>query len=92
MIMYELSCRYDARKSFYGKAKVVEEENGDLLLYSYDTLVARIRGEKFEINSNVWSYYLYSNTTLRHIKEFYKQCYRYEEITKSDLEKFEIDF
>ena len=92
MIMFELNCRYVTRKSFYGKAKVVEQENGDLLLYSYDTLVARVKDGMFEINSNVYSCYLYSNTTLRHIKEFYKQHYKYEEITKSDLEKFESDF
>ena len=92
MIMYELSCRYDARKSFYGKAKIVECESGKILLYSYDTLVARINKGKFELNVDVPYYLLYSNTTLRHIKEFYKQHYKYEEITKSYLEKFESDF
>lgn len=92
MIMFELNCRYDTRKSFYGKAKVVEQENGDLLLYSYDTLVARVKDGKFEVNSNVWSYYLYSNTTLRHIKEFFKQFFKYQDITKNDLQKLEINF
>lgn len=92
MIMFELNCRYDTRKSFYGKAKVVEQENGDLLLYSYDTLVARVKDGKFEVNSNVWSCYLYSNTTLRHIKEFFKQFFKYQDITKNDLQKLEINF
>lgn len=80
-MMYELSCRYDARKSFYGKAKVkyFENESGVIFreeLYSYGTLVATIvrydfkgKIEKVEYN------YLgkYSQTTTRHQKEFFKQ-------------------
>ena len=68
--MYELSCRYDSRNSFYGKAKVVCN-GGDLDLYSYDTLVARItnNGEK-----TIYEYFgKYSQTTTRHQKEFFKQ-------------------
>ena len=41
--MYELSCRYDSRQSFYGKAKVETIKNSVEQvqdLYSYDTLVA----------------------------------------------------
>jgi len=36
-----LNAIYDARKSFYGKAKVVYD-NGTTKLYSYDTLVCYI--------------------------------------------------
>ena len=37
--VYELSARYDARQSFYGKAHVIETPK-KLRLQSYDTIVA----------------------------------------------------
>jgi hypothetical protein len=68
MAGYDLIPRFDSRKSFYSKATVYINENGDQLLRSYVTNVARInRGAKPEV------YGTYSNTTLRHIKEFLKQ-------------------
>lgn len=66
MTITELSPRYDARASFYGKAKVVDND-GALELYSYDTKVAVIQGDKAQVFGT------YSNTTLRHIKEFLLQ-------------------
>lgn len=74
--MYELECQYDTRKSFYGKAKVVIQEDNickNYLLYSYNTLVAIYTEDKM---SNLKQYrYLgkYSCTTTRHQKEFFKQ-------------------
>lgn len=72
--MYELDCRFDKRKSFYGKAKVVIQQMSDwkeVDLYSYDTLVAKIilsgDTEKF-ICYGKWS-----QTTTRHQREFFKQ-------------------
>lgn len=59
--------KYDSRKSFYGKARVITESNGDKTLISYQTEVARIKNGKPEV------YGTYSATTLRHIKEFLKQ-------------------
>lgn len=71
---YELECRYDSRKSFYGKAIVHESRNlyGTLLeLYSYGTLVAKIDTYK---NNTKYEYLgKYSQTTTRHQKEFFKQ-------------------
>lgn len=67
MQTYELSTRYDARQSFYGKARVEKQENGDLRLISYTTHVASIKNGKPEV------YGTYSQTTLRHIKEFLAQ-------------------
>jgi hypothetical protein len=72
--MYELSCRFDSRKSFYGKAQVQETKNKnveDLKLYSYNTLVARIT----KISNKITYHYFgkYSQTTTRHQKEFFKQ-------------------
>lgn len=53
------------RKSFYGKATVIHKDNGDIELKSYNTIVARIRGGKFE---RLW--WGYSATTMRHINAF----------------------
>ena len=55
----------DGRKSFYGKAIVIERDNGDVELKSYDTIVARIRNGKFY---RLWNDY--SATTMRHINAF----------------------
>lgn len=74
--MYELSCQYDARNSFYKKA-FVEIQKNDFEqtkdLYSYKTLVASII-YNFETNKTIYKYLgKYSQTTTRHQKEFFKQ-------------------
>ena len=53
------------QKSFYGKAEVIEKDNGDIELRSYSTIVARIRNGKFE---RLW--HGYSQTTMNHINSF----------------------
>ena len=65
----ELSPQYDARKSFYGKAKVVTDSDGTQILYSYNTPVVEIKNGK-PILKAMWDS---SATTLRHVKEFLKQ-------------------
>ena len=67
MRIYELEARFDARKSFYGKAHVIDHENGTFELQSYDTIVSRC------VNGNVEELGKFSNTTTRHQKEFRKQ-------------------
>ncbi len=72
--MYELSCRYDTRNSFYGKAQVKETKYIGLTLYelySYGTLVAKI--EETETKKTYIYLGKYSQTTTRHQKEFFKQ-------------------
>ena len=64
MKMFELR-PMNGRKSFYGKAEVIERDNGDIELRSYDTIVARIRNGIFE---RLWSGY--SATTMNHINSF----------------------
>lgn len=64
--MYDLAPVTDPRKSFYGKAKVVTDDNGGEQLYSYNTLVAEMKDGKPVV------YGTYSMTTLRHIKEWLK--------------------
>ena len=74
--IYDLKPQYDARKSFYGKAKVDTGDAGDKnRLYSYDTLVAEIIDGKpvihtdneFVVNGR------YSPTTMCHIRDWLKQ-------------------
>lgn len=64
MKRYELTPTNN-RKSFYGKAQVIEQDSGDIELRSYDTIVARIHNGKFE---RLWSGY--SATTMTHINSF----------------------
>lgn len=66
MQRYELTARYDARASFYGKAHV-EDYGQKKVLVSYTTDVAWIDNEGAHVNG------IYSNTTLRHIREFLLQ-------------------
>ena len=62
--IFDLPC-FDGRKSFYGKAKVIECDNGRYL-QSYDTLVCFISyGGTFQ---KLWDNY--SVTTMRHINSF----------------------
>ena len=60
---YELQPR-SSRKSFYGKAVELTDESGDIYLKSYDTIVAKISGDKLFIRDE------YSVTTNRHIYAF----------------------
>lgn len=66
---------HDSRKSFYGKAKVDEREDGSLVLYSYGTPVAMIKNDQAYLLSRVNNYsgYSTSQTTIRHVKDFLKQ-------------------
>lgn len=72
---YELCPRYDRRRSFYGKARMIEAYNEALqkvyLLKSYDTIVCAFnRGTQQFIR--LWDDW--SHTTGRHINEFSRQC------------------
>lgn len=67
MKIYELTARFDARKSFYGKAHVIDHENGVIELQSYDTIVSRC------VNGVVEHLGRWSQTTSRHQREFEKQ-------------------
>ena len=70
MKIFELVPRYDTRKSFYGKAHVIDHENGTIELQSYNTIVSRCVNGKIE-ELGKWSV-----TTTRHQKEFRKQFER----------------
>lgn len=81
MSIMELCPYYDSAKSFYGKAKVIEIEN-DVFLVSYDTVVAFFNRET-KIAQVVDTF---SQTTLRHIKEFLRQS-GFKAETKKQIEK-----
>ena len=66
MRIFELPC-LDSRKSFYGKAHVIEHGNGVIQLQSYNTIVAEIVNGTF---CKVWDGN--TQTTNRHIKSFKK--------------------
>jgi queuine/archaeosine tRNA-ribosyltransferase len=69
MYILELTPQHSGHKSFYGKAKVIIEDDGTLKLLSYQTIVCEI-----DTNNNfnmLWDGK--SNTTTRHINEFKKQ-------------------
>lgn len=70
MKIFELSPRYDSRKSFYGKARIIDHEDGTIELQSYDTIVSRC------VNGKVEELGKWSATTTRHQKEFRKQFER----------------
>lgn len=63
--IWELPC-YDNRKSFYGKAHVLEDDRGNAYLKSYDTIVCYI--DPAGCVHRTWSGY--SQTTQRHINSF----------------------
>lgn len=67
MKIYELTARFDARKSFYGKAHIIDHENGVIELQSYNTIVSRC------VNGVVEHLGKWSQTTSRHQREFEKQ-------------------
>lgn len=75
---YNLSTHGD-RKSFYGKAKVIKDDDENIIyLQSYSTLVAKIEGGIFK---KMWDDY--SNTTMRHINAFLKE-FNFHTLTKKE--------
>lgn len=61
-----LKCIFDSANSFYNKSGTILNDS-KLILISYDTEVAYIKDNIAFVNGT------YSQTTLRHIKEFLKQ-------------------
>ena len=65
MKMYELQPN-DSRKSFYGKARVIEKDNGEKVLQSYCTEVCKVTNNGQFVR--LWDGY--SATTMRHVNSF----------------------
>ena len=92
-----LEPEFDSRKSFYKKAIVDERPDGTKILYSYDTPVAMIKNGEVTLGKMtnrgypfaVWNY---SQTTLRHVKEFLKQNGFTADSTKQMAQDYKCDF
>ena len=69
----KLEPKFDSRKSFYGKARVVEKDDGSKVLYSYSTPVVRIKDGKATLLRKGYVGWNASPTTLRHVKDFLAQ-------------------
>lgn len=76
---YNLEPKFDSAKSFYGKAKVVEEYDA-ISLISYKSCICQIRRQGLDDVISIYDvtdYYgrslTFSSTSLRHLKEFLKQ-------------------
>lgn len=63
---YELKPLDGQQKSFYGKATIEEFENGDKMLYSYNTPIVYLT--KMGVYFRLWS--SWSQTTSKHIEAF----------------------
>ena len=76
---------YEHKASYYKKAVVKTMANGDILFYSYGTLICFIKGTKIYF-TYAWDY---SATTLRHVKEFLSQYFtELKNAGKKDIEKY----
>ena len=66
----ELRVKFGTQQSFGKKAFVKEDNEGTQYLYSYYSLIITNYGKalKFEEDSK-----LYSNTTMRHVREYLRQ-------------------
>ena len=71
--MAELESRFTNQQSFYGNATVEQVSDG-ILLFSYGMLIAKLSykgNDSYKLQvTNAWDY---SQTTLKHLKEFIKQ-------------------
>lgn len=84
--IYELSPRYDARKSFYGKAHIIETSK-TIKLKSYDTIILQYNKQTKTIKFLCRDPWAFSQTTNRHINEFIKQFTNVSPLTKKEILK-----
>ena len=82
----ELRVKFGTQQTFGKKAFVKEDNEGTQYLYSYYSLILTNYGKalKFEEDIN-----LYSNTTMKHVREYLKQIGRWDlaKLSKSNLFK-----
>ena len=86
MRVEELRVKYASQDSFCKKAFVKVDDDNTEYMYSYYTLIITNYGKalKFEEDIN-----LYSNTTMRHVREYLRQAGRWDlaALSKSNLFK-----
>lgn len=86
-MIYELPTIYDSRKSFYGKAQVQlnKTDNTEVYtLFSYDTKVATCVKDTEANNTTYTLVDIFSSTTTRHQKEFFRQM----GMSEKDIDEF----
>lgn len=95
---YELMPKYDARKSFYGKARVRVDDHGNRFLISYGVPVMYWDAKTKNLHRVCagWTdpkgkYVTWSSTTGRHIAEFSRQMEGCAEVTKKEWDKMEVE-
>lgn len=87
----ELETIYTDQKSFYKKAFIKYYYNKYNLIYkyellSYNTSILYLKDSKIYFNEkDINNKKIYSQTTLKHIKEFIKQHYYYLELYYKDI-------
>jgi len=100
--MNTLQPKYDSAKSFYDKAKyevrssIDEDIVREVLLFSYNTHVLTLKEFKtgevvIRLNNDIREDLLFSNTTLRHMKEFIRQNTQMMIINKAMLQKMVLE-
>lgn len=84
--IYELFPRYNARKSFYGKAHIIETSK-TIKLKSYNTIILQYNKQTKTIKFLCRDPWAFSQTTNRHINEFLKQFTNTSPLTKKEILK-----
>ena len=82
--IYELFPRSDARKSFYGKAHIIETSK-TIKLISYDTIILQYNKQTKTIKFLCRDSWAFSQTTNRHINEFIKQFTNETPLSKKEI-------
>ena len=82
----ELRVQYANQESFYKKAFLKEDEEGTQYLYSYYRRIITNYGKALVFESDI---NLYSNTTMRHIREYLKQIGKWELALMTKAKLFE---
>ena len=75
MTTRELRAIHSKQESFNKKAFVKEDTEGTQFLYSYYSLIITNYGDTLKFEENLD---LYSNTTMRHLREYLKQVGKWE--------------
>lgn len=82
--IYELTARYDRRKSFYGKAQIIETPQ-TLTLLSYSTQILQYNKRTKKIKYLCRDEWAYTQTTNRHINEFLLQFTNESALSKKEI-------
>ena len=81
--MKEMLLPATRQKSYYGKAKIIYHDSGEIYLKSYESLVCKInKNHTFE---KLWNGY--SHTTMKHINDF-RDYFNFEPLTKKEWLNF----